>query len=68
MRKNGEVHFRYIKRNIKRKRTEWKTVAAEKIFDRVFGREVISPGKGPLNKQNQARQRAIKSSELCAEI
>ena len=37
VRKNREVHFRYIKRSIKRKRTEWKTVAAEKIFGRVFG-------------------------------
>lgn len=35
--KNGEVHFGYIKRNLKRKRTEQKTVVAEKIFDRVFG-------------------------------
>lgn len=35
--KNEEVHFRYIKRSIKRKRTEWKTASAEEVFDRVFG-------------------------------
>lgn len=56
VRKNREVHFRHKERNIKRKETEWKAVAAERNFDRAFSWDVISPEKHPLNKWNQGRQ------------
>lgn len=36
-RKDRELCFGYVKRDLRRKRKEQKTAVAEKIFDSVFG-------------------------------